>query len=128
MDILHAVEQVLKDSQRPAHYKQIAKEIGERKLVDKTPQTLETLVNAQVGTEIRTAEKENRPPRFSKLPDGYIALNEIDEDYIPPSALERDRDERDEEDDRDGERDRDDDDDPGGTPRTFADRGFRDDR
>lgn len=90
MEILQAVELVLRDAQRPFHYKQIAKEIGERKLVDKTPQTLETLVNAQVATELRVAEKENRPPRFSKLPDGYIALNEIDEDYIPPAALRRD--------------------------------------
>lgn len=77
MDILHAVIQVLKERKGPVHYKQIAKEIGERGLAEKSGQTLETLVNAQVGVDIRASEDEDRPPRFRKLSNGMITLTEF---------------------------------------------------
>lgn len=77
MNIVQAVIEVLKDHDRPAHYKTIAREVSERKLVQDTPgQTMESLINARVGQDIRATERAGHPPRFQKLANGFIALTE----------------------------------------------------
>jgi hypothetical protein len=77
MNIINAVIRVLKDHQGPTHFRTIAKEIEERELIDNTNgQTMETLVNANVGIDIKTSENAGKLPRFQKLPNGFIALTE----------------------------------------------------
>jgi restriction endonuclease Mrr len=77
MNILNVVIRVLKDHQGPTHFKTIAKEITEQDLVENTGgQTIETLVNANVGIDIKALESSGKLPRFQKLENGFIALTE----------------------------------------------------
>ena len=100
MNILNAVIQVLKEHQRPAHYRQIAKEIAEHNLIEENNagQTVETLVNAKVGIDIKALESAGKPPRFQKLPNGFIALTENaydmeeEDEYYPDEMDEMDDD------------------------------------
>lgn len=86
MNILPAIIEVLKDARTPLHARQIALEIDERGLAEGTPQSLEPLVHAQVGGDIRDREEDDLPPRFRRFADGTVALADQPAGFGDPDA------------------------------------------
>jgi len=87
MELLEAIQFVLKQNKKPMHFKELAKIIHTQKLVEKGAQTLETIINTKLALEIKKCERKKIDPVFLKFDNGLIGLK-VYEDPKPAVKVE----------------------------------------